>query len=93
MLHTSQIRATYDGQVLISYVDGREVTRKEYASGVGPTADTPKEADSLKGHYDINWGAFTQKEDWSSVCLDDTLITGRPLTPSEVQALYDAMLK
>lgn len=84
---------TYDGQVLISYVDGKEVVRKEYAGGVGPTADTPKEEDSRHGHYDINWGAFTQTEDFTNGCMDDTVIFGRALTPVEVQALYDAMMK
>jgi len=82
---------TYDGQVMVLYVDGKEINRKEYDGGVGPVADTPSEADSRHGHYDINWGAFTQSEDFTNGCMDDTVIVGRVLTPTEVQALYDAM--
>jgi hypothetical protein len=83
---------TYDGQVMISYVDGKEVNRKEYAGGVGPTDKTPAVEDSRHGHYDINWAAFTQSEDFANGCMDDTLIVGRVLTPTEVQSLYDTML-
>jgi hypothetical protein len=83
---------TYDGEVIISYVDGKEVTRKEYTEGLGPNADTPPVEDSPHGDYDINWGGFNRIEDWADASVDDTLIVGRALTATEVQALYDAML-
>lgn len=84
---------TYDGELFISYVDGKEVVRREYKGGVGPTEKTPREEDSRHGHYDINWGAFTQIEDWATGCFDDTVIYNRALTSQEVQALYDAMMQ
>lgn len=82
---------TYDGKVVISYVDGKEVTRKEYAGGIGPTAETPK--DPPKGQYDINRGAFTQKDTFMNGCVDDTVIYGRVLNPDEVKSLFDAMMR
>jgi hypothetical protein len=84
---------TYDGKVMISYLDGKEIIRKEYATGVGPTAETPKEADSRHGHYDLNWGAFTQSEDYTNGCMDDTVIYNRALTADEVKSLFDAMMQ
>jgi hypothetical protein len=83
---------TYDGKVMISYLDGREIVRKEYEGGVGPTDATPRE-NERHGHYDINWGVFTQKEDHMNGCVDDTVIYGRALTPEEVKSLFDSMMK
>jgi hypothetical protein len=83
---------TYDGQVIVSYVDGKEVTRKEYTEGIGPTSETPPVEDSPHGNYDINWGAFNTNDDWANVDVDDTLIVGRALTADEVKSLNDTML-
>jgi hypothetical protein len=58
---------------------------------VGPTADTPTTAP--EGQYDINWGAFTQKNTFMNGCVDDTVYFGRVLSPEEVKALDDAMMQ
>jgi len=83
---------TYDGQVIVSYLDGKEITRKDYTEGIGPTADTPPVEDSKHGDYDLNWGGFNRLEDWADVAVDDTLIVGRALTADEVKSLNDTML-
>jgi hypothetical protein len=82
---------TYDGKVMVTYIDDKEVARQEYEGGIGPTADTP--ADPPKGQYDLNWGSFTQKDTFMNGCVDDTVIFGRALSAEEVKALYDAMMK
>jgi hypothetical protein len=82
---------TYDGAVHVSYLDGKEVFRKEYAGGIGPTADTPTEP--KYGNFNITWGAWEQRDDWFNGCFDDTLFVARALTAEEVKALYDEMMK
>jgi len=83
---------TYDGAVMISYVDGREVQRFEYDAGVGPTAATPP-ASERKGNYDLNWGLWDQVEDAMNGLLDDTVYYNRALSADEVKALFDAMMQ
>ena len=82
---------TYDGQVMITYIDDKASVRRIYSGGVGPTAATP--TDAPHGQYDINWGAFTQLNTFMNGCVDDTAYFGRALGPEEVKALYDAMMQ
>jgi Concanavalin A-like lectin/glucanases superfamily len=84
---------TYDGKVMVNYVDGKEFARKEYTEGVGPTAQTPVVEDSKHGNYDLNWAVFNGLEDDGNGCLDDTVIYGRALTPAEVKSLFDSMMQ
>jgi hypothetical protein len=81
---------SYDGKVIISYVDGKEVIRKEYDGGIGPTAATP--TDPPKSNYDLNWGLWDQVEDAANGCFDDTVVYNRALTPDEVKSLFDAIM-
>jgi hypothetical protein len=82
---------TYDGKVAITYLDGKEINRREYDGGVGPTAETP--TDPPQGNYDINWGAWEKRDDWTTGCVDDSAIFSRALSAEEVKALYDAMMQ
>jgi hypothetical protein len=82
---------TYDGEVLINYLDGKEVHRYEFADGIGPTADTP--TDPKHKNYNITWGAWQQRDDWFSGCFDDTAIVSRAMTAADIKALYDAMMQ
>jgi hypothetical protein len=81
---------SYDGQVIISYVDGKEVQRLEYDGGIGPTSATPE---PNKKNFDLNWGLWDQEDDAANGCFDDTVYYNRALTADEVKALYDAMLQ
>lgn len=82
---------TYDGQEIINYLDGKEVLRREFDEGIGPTADTPK--DPPHKNYNLTWGAWQQRDDWFTGCFDDTVIFGRALSAEEMQALYNAMMQ
>jgi hypothetical protein len=82
---------TYDGAVLVNYLDGKEVLRYEFDEGIGPTADTPK--DPPHNNYNLTWGAWQQRDDWFTGCLDDTVIFGRALTAAEIKGLFDAMMQ
>jgi hypothetical protein len=82
---------TYDGKVIISYVDGKEITHLDYEGGIGPTSATP--TDPPKGNYDLNWGLWDQVEDALNGCVDDTVIYSRALSADEVKSLFDAMMQ
>jgi Concanavalin A-like lectin/glucanases superfamily len=82
---------TYDGAVIVNYLDGKEVQRQDFDEGIGPTADTPK--DPPHNNYNLTWGAWQQRDDWFTGCFDDTAIFGRALTGEEIKALYDAMIQ
>jgi hypothetical protein len=82
---------TYDGQVMTTYVDGEPIREVDYDGGLGPTAETP--ATSPTGNWDLFWGAWRGRSDHMHGCVDDTLIYNRALTPEEVKALYDEMMK
>jgi hypothetical protein len=82
---------TYDGKVAISYLDGKEINRREYDGGIGPTAETP--TDPPQKNYDINWGAWEQRDDWTTGCIDDSAIYNRALSAEEMKALFDAMMQ
>jgi hypothetical protein len=82
---------TYDGKVVTTYVDGKVVRQVDYTGGLGPTAETPAEAPT--GNYDLFWGAWRGESDHHHGCVDDTVIYNRALTPDEVKALYDEMMK
>ena len=81
---------SYDGQQIISYVDGKEIQRQDYDGGIGPTSATPA---PNKNNFDLNWGLWDQEEDWANACFDDTVYYNRALTADEVKALYDSMLQ
>jgi hypothetical protein len=82
---------TYDGEVMTIYINGEPVHEVDYDGGVGPTSETP--ADAPTGNWDIFWGAWRGQSDHMHGCVDDTAIFDRALTPEEMKALYDEMLK
>jgi hypothetical protein len=85
---------TYDGKVMTTYIDGKPVSKRDYAGGLGPTADTPPASDAPTGNYDIFWGAWRGEPGYSLTgSFDDTVIYNRALTADEVKALFDAMMK
>jgi len=87
----TEVKVDPDGKVAITYLDGKEINRRDYDGGVGPTAETP--TDPPQGNYDINWGAWEKRDDWTTGCVDDSAIFSRALSAAEVKALYDEMLK
>jgi len=85
---------TYDGKVMTTYIDGKPVRQVDYTGGLGPTAATPPAADSETGNFDLFWGAWRGQPAYSLTGnVDDTVIYNRALTPDEVKALFDAMMK
>lgn len=86
-----QLAFTYDGNTLVTYLDGKEALRRDQPQGVAPSAATPK--DPPHANYNISWGAWQQRGDWFTGCIDDTAIFSRALTGDEIKALFDAMMK
>jgi hypothetical protein len=82
---------TYDGAVMISYLDGKEVFRKPFKDGIGPTNETPR--DAPYGNYNLTWGAWQQRDDWFTGSFDDTALFNRALSAAEIRGLYDTMMK
>jgi hypothetical protein len=82
---------TYDGAVIVNYLDGKEVQRQDFDEGIGPTAETPK--DPPHNNYNLTWGAWQQRDDWFTGYFDDSAIFGRALSAAEVKAIYDAMVQ
>jgi Concanavalin A-like lectin/glucanases superfamily len=82
---------TYDGAVIVNYLDGKEVERKEFDEGIGPTADTP--TDPPHNNYNLTWGAWQQRDDWFTGNFDDTAIFGRALSADEMKGIFDAMMQ
>jgi hypothetical protein len=81
---------SYDGQTIRTFVDGKLVREVGYTGGMVPTAD----ATAPTGNYDLFWGAWRGEPDNSlHGAVDDTVIYNRALTPEEVKALYDEMMK
>jgi hypothetical protein len=88
-----QVAWTYDGAVFKGYLNGKQVLSKDYAGGLPPTADTPKDPPAGKGpNYNFSLGAWQQRDDWFRGAIDDFAYFGEALSAAQIQELYDAML-
>jgi len=88
-----QIAWTYDGAVLKGFVNGKQVLSKDYAGGLGPTADTPKDPPAGKGaNYNFSLGTWQQRDDWFKGAIDDFVYFKGVLSEAQIKELYDIML-
>jgi hypothetical protein len=88
-----QIAFTYDGKVLIGFVNGKKVLSKDYAGGLGPVANTPDPPPAGKGkNYNLSLGIWQQKDDWFKGAIDDFSYYKSVLTEAQIKQLYDVML-
>lgn len=88
-----QLAWTYDGAVLKGYLNGKQVLSKDYAGGLGPTADTPKTPPADKGkNYNLSLGTWQQRDDWFNGAIDDFAYFKEALSEPQIKELYDAML-
>ncbi len=88
-----QLAWTYDGAVLKGFVNGKQVLSKDYAGGIGPTADTPATPPAGKGkNYNLSLGTWQQRDDWFYGAIDDFAYFKDALSEAQIKELYDAML-
>ncbi|MBM3213119.1 LamG domain-containing protein, partial [Candidatus Poribacteria bacterium] len=88
-----QLAFTYDGKVLVGFVNGKKVLSKDYAGGLGPVANTPDPPPAGKGkNYNLSLGTWQQRDDWFKGAIDDFSYYKSVLTEAQIKQLYDAML-
>lgn len=88
-----QIAWTYDGSVLNGFVNGKQLLSKNYAGGIGPTADTPATPPAGKGpNYNLSLGTWQQRDDWFTGAIDDFAYFKSVLSEAQIKQLYDAMI-
>jgi len=87
-----QFGITYDGEKLISYMDGEVYAEFDYDGGVGPTEDFVSTSPDDNPNVNLTWGLWKQRGDDFTGSFDDTIYASRALTADEVKSLYDAML-
>jgi len=88
-----QLAFTYDGKVLLGFVNGKKVLSKDYAGGLGPIANTPDPPPAGKGkNYNLSLGTWQQRDDWFKGAIDDFSYYKSILTEAQIKQLYDTML-
>jgi hypothetical protein len=87
-----QFGITYDGEKVISYMDGEKYAEFEYDGGVGPTSDFTPSNPADNPNVNLTWGLWEQKGDDFTGSFDDTIYASRALTADEIKSLFDAMM-